>query len=90
MGDIVLVEGNNPLNVQLVPVAAPVATLYGVVSDAQTGLPLSGVKVTVEGGPYGIHLVTYTNTNGNYGFDDVTPGSFTVTFMKEGYETVVR
>ncbi|MBA7568362.1 hypothetical protein ES708_10083 [subsurface metagenome] len=81
MGDIVLVEGDNVLNVQLVKI---VANLYGVVTDAATGLPLSGVKVTIDG------LTTYTDASGNYGFTGLTPGSYTITFEKEGYETEVR
>jgi len=84
MGDIVLVEGNNPLNVQLVPVAAPVATLYGVVTDAETGYALAGVKVTLD------ILVTYTDSSGQYSFTGLSVGAHTVKFEKEGYETVVR
>lgn len=60
---------------------APTATLYGVVTDAETGYPLSGVKVTIDG------LTTYTDASGNYGFTGLTPGSYAITFEKEGYET---
>lgn len=66
------------------PPAPPTANLYGVVTDAQTGSPLSGVKVTIDG------LVTYTDASGNYGFEGLAPGSYTITFEKEGYETVTR
>lgn len=83
MGDIVLVEGDNILNVPLSPIP-PVANLYGVVTDAETGYPLSGVKVTIDG------LVTYTDAGGNYSFSPLTPGSYVVTFEKIGYETVVK
>ena len=82
--DIVLAEGNNVLNVQLVPIAPPVANLYGVVRDAQTGYALQGVKVTIAG------LTTYTNANGEYGFSGLTPGSYIITFSKDGYQTLVR
>lgn len=82
--DVTLVEGNNELNVSLPPIAAPVANLYGVVRDAETGYPLSGVKVTIDS------LVTYTDANGAYAFVGLSPGSYTITFEKDGYETEVR
>ena len=84
MADIVLAEGVNELNVGLTPIPPPVATLYGVVTDAETGYPLSGVKVTIDG------LTTYTNADGSYGFTGLAPGSYTITFEKEGYETESR
>ena len=82
MADIVLQEGTNVLNVGLTPIP-PVASLYGVVTDAETGFALSGVKVTIDG------LVTYTDVNGTYAFEGLTPGTYTITFEKEGYETLV-
>lgn len=84
MADIILYEGNNELNVALSPVPPPVANLYGVVTDAETGYPIAGVKVTIDG------LVTYTDANGRYAFEGLAPGSYTSTFEKEGYETVTR
>ena len=83
MGDIVLVEGNNELNVSLVPVAPAVANLYGVVKDADTGQPIQGVMVTIAG------LVAYTNASGQYAFEGLAPGAYTVEFSKAGYETLV-
>ena len=84
MGDIVLVEGDNVLDVSLTPIPPPVANLYGKVIDAETGYPLSGVKVTIDG------LTDYTDASGNYGFTGLPPGSYTLTFEKDGYETLVR
>jgi len=84
MTDIILTEGDNVLNVELTPIPPPVASLYGVVRDAETGSPLSGVKVTLDG------VVAYTDAGGNYGFTGLTPGSYTITFEKDGYETLVR
>lgn len=84
MSDITLYEGNNELSVGLTPIPPPVANLYGVVTDAETGLPLPGVKVTIDG------QTTYTDAGGNYGFIGLTPGGYTITFEKDGYETVVR
>ncbi len=83
MADITLQEGNNELNVQMPPVVV-LANLYGVVTDAETGYPLEGVRVSING------LTTYTNGSGYYGFEELTPGSYTITFEKEGYETEVR
>ena len=83
MADIVLEEGTNVLNVGLVPIP-PVASLYGVVTDAETGFTLQGVKVTIDG------LVTYTDVNGTYAFEGLTPGSYSIEFSKDGYETLVR
>ncbi len=84
MADIILYEGTNELNVGLTPIPPPVANLYGVVSDAETGSALAGVKVTIDG------LVTYTDSLGQYAFSGLTPGNYTITFEKDGYETVVK
>lgn len=81
---VTLVEGNNVLNAQLVPLAAPVANLYGVVTDTATGYALQGVKITIAG------LTAYTNANGEYGFTRLIPGSYVITFEKSGYQTLVR
>lgn len=58
------------------------ADLSGVVSDASTGLPLSGVKVTIAG------VFAYTNTSGYYSFTGLTPGSYSIVFEKSGYNTL--
>ena len=78
-----LYEGDNTLNVQMVPIAAPVANLSGKVTDSVTGLALQGVKVTLE------TTVAYTDGSGNYGFTGFDPGYYPLTFEKAGYETVV-
>ena len=81
---VTLVEGNNELNIAMTPIPPPVANLYGVVTDAETGAPISGVLVTLDG------LTAYTGANGVYLFEGLTPGSYTITFEKAGYETLVR
>jgi hypothetical protein len=86
---VTLLEGNNTLNVSLTPIAPPVANLYGVVVDAVTGSPLQGVNVVITA-PGWAGLGTYTDSSGAYGFANLTPGSYTVTFSKAGYETLVR
>ncbi len=83
---ITLNQGNNELDVGLIPVAVavPVANLYGTVIDSATGYALPGVKVTIDG------AVTYTDSNGFYSFTGLTPGSYTISFAKDGYTTLVR
>ena len=81
---VTLYEGNNELNVQLVPITAPVANLYGVVIDAQTGYALQGVKVTLDS------VVVYTNSSGYYSFTGLIPGAYSVKFEKSGYVTLTR
>ncbi|GAJ02849.1 unnamed protein product, partial [marine sediment metagenome] len=68
----------------LIPIPPPVANLYGVVTDAETASPIQGVTVTIDG------LVTYTDSLGRYAFSGLSPGSYTITFEKDGYETLVR
>lgn len=84
MADIVLIEGDNELNVGLTPIPPPVANLYGVVTDADTGYALEGVKITLDG------LIAYTDNLGQYAFTGLSPGSYGITFEKEGYETVTK
>jgi len=84
MADIILSEGNNTLNISLVPIAPAVANLSGIVTDANTGYALSGVKVTIDG------LTDYTDSYGRYGFEGLTPGAYTITFEKSGYVTITR
>ncbi|MBA7579690.1 hypothetical protein ES708_21566 [subsurface metagenome] len=60
------------------------ANLSGIVTDSDTGYALAGVKVTIDG------KVDYTDASGAYAFAGLTPGSYTVTFEKAGYETITR
>ena len=83
MAGIVLVEGNNELNVGLTPIPPPLADLSGVVTDSNTGIPLSGVLVTING------LAATTGVLGEYLLVGLTPGSYVIQFSKEGYETLV-
>ena len=59
------------------------ANLYGKVTDAVTGSPISGVLVSLNG------LTVYTDAGGNYILEDLDPGSYVLQFSKEGYETAV-
>jgi hypothetical protein len=57
-------------------VAAPpgLARLWGMVTDADTGQPVSGIEVTLDG------LATTTNGGGGYEFARVEPGIYSVMF----------
>jgi len=59
------------------------ATLYGIVTDAETGQPISGVLVSLNG------WTAYTRSGGYYAFTEIQPGAYTITFSKEGYQTAV-
>lgn len=59
------------------------ANLYGKVTDAVTGSPISGVLVSLNG------YSTYTDNAGNYIFPDLEPGSYVAQFSKYGYLTEV-
>ncbi len=87
MSDIVLVEGLNELNVAMTPLAPGLTKLFGVVTDAESGNAIIGVKVSIR------DLFTYTDSLGYYLiahiYEPLTPGSYTVTFEKLGYKTVV-
>ncbi len=58
------------------------ANLYGKVTDAITGSPISGVLVSLNG------LQVSTDAGGNYIFEDLDPGEYVLQFSKAGYETV--
>jgi hypothetical protein len=60
------------------------AVLYGVVTDIDTGYPIEGVRVSLDG------LVTYTDSSGAYAFDGVEPDAYTVIFEKGGYEKLTK
>lgn len=59
------------------------ANLYGKVTDALTGEAIPGVLVSLNG------LEVYTDAAGNYIFEDLEPGEYTLQFSKEGYETAI-
>lgn len=59
------------------------ANLYGVVTDAKTGNPISGVLVALNG------WTVSTDSGGNYAFIEMAPGAYVLQFSKEGYQTAV-
>jgi len=85
--DVNLVKGDNQLNVYLNPTGVPptTASLFGVVTDIQTGAPIPEAVVTVDSS-----IVQTTDSSGFYQFTELTPGSHEVKFEKTGYNTEVR
>jgi TonB-dependent receptor len=61
-------------------------SLGGRVTDASTGLALSGARMTLAG----TDLETYTGTAGDYSFGSVPPGSYSVEVNYVGYPGVAR
>lgn len=57
--------------------------LSGIVTDENTGDPIVGVTVTMEG------TTIQTDTNGAFAITDIPVGEHAITFAKEGYKTVV-
>lgn len=86
---MILYEGDNELNVQMIPILPPMANLYGAITDAETGAPLAGVKVAISQ-PGVIIGERYTDSGGYYLFEGLAPGEYNVVFSKDGYETEVR
>lgn len=61
------------------------ASVSGVVRSTETGLLLSGVKVSLDE-----HSLTLTDSQGGYHFSDVSPGQHSVSFSLDGYRPKVN
>jgi len=59
--------------------------LAGTIKDAQTGEPLVGANVIIEGTNFG----AATNVNGEYVILNISPGRYNVKFSFIGYETTI-
>jgi outer membrane receptor for ferrienterochelin and colicin len=59
--------------------------LAGTIKDAQTGEPLVGANVIIEGTNFG----AATNTNGEYVILNISPGRYNVKFSFIGYESTL-
>ncbi|KKL18158.1 hypothetical protein LCGC14_2478330, partial [marine sediment metagenome] len=82
-GTLDIIAGNNEVNTTMTSsvIAPSLANLYGVITDNQSGNPISGVSVTVNGN------TDLTDVNGRYSFEDLTIGSYVITLEKEDYAT---
>lgn len=74
-----------------VAIAAPITAaqaqtgkLTGVVTDAESGKPIEGVAVVIQGTTLGAN----TNASGRYFIIQVPPGSYTVQARRLGYQSV--
>ncbi|TVP54125.1 MAG: carboxypeptidase regulatory-like domain-containing protein, partial [Gemmatimonadales bacterium] len=56
------------------PVQAQNATITGVVTSAQSGEPIAGVQVYLEGTGFN----SVTGSNGRYTIPNVSPGTYTI------------
>jgi outer membrane receptor for ferrienterochelin and colicin len=65
--------------------AGTTGKLAGTIKDAQTGEPLVGANVIIEGTSFG----AATNVNGEYVILNISPGRYDVKFSFIGYETIV-
>ncbi|GAJ11102.1 unnamed protein product, partial [marine sediment metagenome] len=70
------------LTIEVIEVVPELGNIYGVVTFRETGAPLEGVKASVDG------ITTYSNYNGAYRIENLTPRTYTMTLEKEGYETL--
>jgi len=60
-------------------------TLYGVVIDQATGLPVAGVTVTRDS-----TITVTTGTDGSYTFGAVPVATYSISIAKTGYQTTTR
>ncbi len=65
--------------------AGTTGKLSGTIKDAQTGEPLIGANVVIEGTNFG----AATNINGEYVILNISPGRYNVKFSFIGYETTI-
>jgi hypothetical protein len=86
IADVVVPEGGTiQLNINLT--GLPGALISGVVIDADTGMPLANVLVTiVDIDPPRAGVAT--DINGAYGLPGLDPGNYTVRFEKTGYQPI--
>jgi len=80
---IELQEGANTVDISLVPIAVPEASVTFTVIDADTGNPLQGVTVTLG------TTALVTGSNGKCQFVSIIEGDdYPITFAKEGYQPI--
>ena len=58
-------------------------SLYGVVTDRETGEPVANASVVLSPGG----KTKITGSDGNFEFNDLDPQQYTVTVQKSGYQT---
>ena len=83
---ITLTEGTNRKDIGLesIYIAPPIATLQGMITDAETGESISGVTVELIGTSYS----AMSSGNGYYEIASIPIGSYIVRFSHPDYETL--
>jgi len=69
------------LNVSLTETVIPNASLFGYVTDAQTGSPIVGALVQLSGS-----YAATTNSQGYYQILNIVPGTYSGQVTAAGYE----
>ena len=57
--------------------------LRGTINDADTSLPIEGATVSIPA----LELTAVADSEGVYSIEDITPGTYTVDFSAEGYQS---
>lgn len=63
-------------------ICSGIGAISGTVTDATTGLPISGVRVSMSGAVGG---VSYTDATGAYSYGSLPDGDYTISISKSGY-----
>jgi len=96
--DIILVEGYNELNVQMIPIEIPPPTtrLYGYLTDNETGQPVAGASITIYQ-DHDTKTETWHIVSDQYGFYEATDMLWgedvdrtSMVIYAGGYETYVN
>ena len=62
-------------------------SIAGMVTDADTGEPLAGARVTAHlPDDHHFFRMVFTGDDGTYLIDELVPGEYTVSFQKQGYQ----
>ncbi len=80
------------LLIAIAPAALGQATygnIIGTVTDP-TGAAVPGVQITIENTATGVSVTAQTNSSGNYVATHLLPGTYTVTFSKQGFQSFVQ
>jgi hypothetical protein len=64
--------------------------VLGGVFHSETKKPLSNVTVTAYSGNSKKEKTVYTDTYGNFSFDELKPGTYKFVFEKDGFRKVIR
>ena len=83
---ITLSAGENNRQIEMTPTVAPQAVFDGDVTDATTGLPLSGVGIGLSGANGS--FTTTTNGGGSFSIS-CPPGTYSVVFHLNGYSDYI-